>query len=110
MAFIAWNRMAGGKFPKTPVAALVPDLAIEILSRGNTRAEISRKLREYFFAGTTLAWVINPKTETAQVYHSAGESHRVDKTGILDGEKVLPGFRLSLAELFARADEEEPPA
>jgi Uma2 family endonuclease len=108
VAFISWKRMPHGRFPKTRIASLVPDLAIEVLSRGNTRAEIDRKLREYFLSGTTLAWVINPKTETAVVYRAPDESRRVGKTGVLDGEEVLPGFQLSLPDLFSLADEEEP--
>ncbi len=109
VAFISWKRMPGGKFPKSPIAPLVPDLAIEVLSRSNTRAEIDRKLGQYFLSGTTLAWVINPKTETAVVYRAPDVSRRIGKNGILEGEEVLPGFQLSLPDLFALADEEEPP-
>jgi Uma2 family endonuclease len=108
VAFISWKRMPGGKFPRTLVAEVVPDLAVEILSEGNTRAEIARKLREYFLSGTSLVWVIDPKKETAQVYRSPDDSRRVGKAGVLDGEDLLPGFCLSLRDLFARADEEQP--
>jgi Uma2 family endonuclease len=110
VAFVSWARMPGGRFPRQRVAALVPDLAVEILSEGNTRQEINRKLRDYFLASTTIAWVIDPRKETARVYHAPDESRRVGKTGSLDGEDVLPGFKLSLGDLFARADEEEPAA
>jgi Uma2 family endonuclease len=108
VAFVSWSKMPGGKFPKVRLADLVPDLAIEILSEGNTRGEINRKLKEYFLAGTTLVWIIDPRKETAQVYRAPDDSRRVGKSGVLDGEQVLPGFQLSLADLFARADEEEP--
>jgi Uma2 family endonuclease len=108
VAFVSWTRMPGRKFPRDPVAQLVPDLAVEVLSQGNTRPEINRKLREYFFAGTTLAWVIDPRKETAQVYYAPDDARRVGKNGTLDGEAVLPGFQLSLRDLFARADEEGP--
>jgi hypothetical protein len=37
------------------------------------------------------------------------EVRRVGKTGSLDGEDVLPGFRLKLQDLFVEADEEAPP-
>jgi Uma2 family endonuclease len=110
MAFISWRRMPDGKFPKTPIPALVPDLAVEILSEGNTTKEIDRKLRDYFFAGTTLVWVINPDKETAVIYRTPDKYRRIGKNGILDGEEVLPGFRLLLRELFARADEKAPRA
>src|SRR5688572_30035263 len=37
-----------------------PDLAIEILSPNNTRAEIDERLRDFFDSGTQIAWIINP--------------------------------------------------
>jgi Uma2 family endonuclease len=106
VAFISWGRMPGRKFPRQPIADLVPDLVIEMLSRGNTRKEIARKLKEFFLAGTTLAWVIDPRKQTARVYRAPDESRLVAKEGTLDGEEVLPGFQLPLARLFDVSDEE----
>ncbi len=71
------------------------------MSKSNTKKEIQRKLREYFLAGTRLAWVVYPKTQTAQEYRSPEKVRRVAKNGLLRGDPVLPGFTLSLAELFA---------
>ncbi len=34
--------------PGEPVPNLAPDLAVEVLSEGNTRTEMERKLKEYF--------------------------------------------------------------
>jgi Uma2 family endonuclease len=101
-SFIPWERVPGEEVSDEPIAAYVPDLAVEVLSASNTRAEIDRKLREYFFAGTRLAWVIQPKTQTAQVYTSPTDFRRIPKTGSLHGEPVLPGFVLSLPDLFSR--------
>src|SRR5262245_26385476 len=67
VSFISWNQLPAGDLPADAIASLYPDLAIEVLSKGNTRGEIDRKLRDCFFAGTRLAWVINPKTQTADV-------------------------------------------
>jgi Uma2 family endonuclease len=101
VAFIPWEKIPGEEIDyDKPVAELVPDLAIEILSKKNTPAEIRRKLKDYFFAGTRLAWVIDPRKQTAKVYTSPEKPKQVGKTGILDGAPVLPGFKLSLAELF----------
>src|SRR6266478_4758128 len=47
-----------------------PDLAVEILSPNNTRAEIDERLRDFFASGTRLAWIINPETECVEVCHS----------------------------------------
>lgn len=101
ICFIPWDRIPGEEFPHDAIAAIVPELAVEVLSRSNTRREIELKLDHYFEAGVRLAWVIDPETETAAVYTSRRRVKHLDASGELDGGKVLPGFKLSLAELFA---------
>lgn len=104
VSFVSWKKLPEGKTPREPLPDLVPDLAVEVLSEGNTVEEMERKLKEYFKAGVQLVWYIDPKTQAAQVYHSPKRCAIISKDGLLDGGKVLPGFSLSLKELFARAD------
>jgi Uma2 family endonuclease len=47
---------------------LAPDLAVEVLSEGNTKAEMVRKVREYFEAGVRLVWLTDPKKRTAREF------------------------------------------
>jgi Uma2 family endonuclease len=107
VAFIRWERFPEGKLPEDPIPELVPDLAVEVLSKSNTPAEMKRKRREYFDAGVQLVWIIDPKARTANVYTAPEEPTFIDRDGVVSGGEVLPGFTLALAELFARA---EPPA
>jgi Uma2 family endonuclease len=102
VSFIPWSRLPGGEFPDDPIAAVVPTLAVEVLSESNTKAEMARKLRDYFDAGVRLVWFIEPKTETATVYTSPTKARQIDKGGTLEGGKILPGFTLSLKDVFAR--------
>lgn len=102
VSFIAWDRYLGDEVPDEGISSFIPNLAVEVLSPGNTKAEIDRKLRDYFLAGVELVWVIDPKTETAKAYTSPEDVQRIGKTGSLDGGAVLPGFRLPLKQLFAR--------
>ena len=100
--FIPWSEFPTGEVPKGEAFwAVAPGLIVEVLSPGNTDAEIDRKLREFFDAGCKLAWVIDPPTKTAKVYTSAKKFKELDETGTLDGGKVLPGFKLPLADVFA---------
>jgi Uma2 family endonuclease len=103
VSFISWNKFPNRELPAEPIPDLVPDLAVEVLSEGNTAEEMSRKLREYFKAGVRLVWLIDPATRTAEVYISPRKKTTITEDGVLDGGAVLPGFRLSLQELFARA-------
>ena len=84
-----------------PVPLLCPDLAVEVLSRKNTSAEIDIKLAEFFAGGTRLAWVIDPRKRTVTVYRvPTAPALVLDAAGQLDGEAVLPGFRHPVADLF----------
>jgi Uma2 family endonuclease len=102
VSFIPWSTLPGGQIPEGEAYwSIVPALAVEVLSPTNTKAEIDRKLRELLAAGCKLAWVIEPETQKARVYTSAKRSREIDETGTLNGGKVLPGFTLLLANLFA---------
>ena len=87
--------------PRAPITEIAPDLTVEVLSKGNTRAEMARKRREYFASGTRLVWEVNPRRRTVTVYTSPTASTRLTETDTLTGGDVLSGFKLPLAELFA---------
>jgi Uma2 family endonuclease len=100
LSFIAWDKLPGRESPREPIPNLAPDLAVEVLSAGNTRAEMTRKVREYFEAGVVLVWLIDPRKRTAQVYSKPDRSVLVRANQALDGGDVLPGFALVLADLL----------
>ena len=104
VAFIRWDRFPGGKLPKDRVYKLAPDLAVEILSEGNTQQEMANKLAEYFQAGTRLVWTIDPRTRSANIYTSPDEVAAIDENGFLAGGDVLPGFQVRLGEIFDRTE------
>src|SRR5262249_3958216 len=51
VSFISWKKFPNRELPAESIPDLVPDLAVEILSEGNTAEEMRRKLREYFKVG-----------------------------------------------------------
>ncbi len=102
VAFISHGRLPDGKIPDEQVPELVPDLAVEILSPGNTKAEMTRKLAEYFTAGVRLVWFVDRSDRTVVVYTAPEASRTLTVKDSLGGGDVLPGFRLSLAKLFER--------
>jgi Uma2 family endonuclease len=106
VSFVSWARLPGGKVPTQPMPKLALDLAVEIISKGNTRAEMTRKVREYFEAEARLVWLIYPKSKTARVYSAPRDWIEIGHEGVLDGGDVLPGFRLPFRELFAPANRE----
>lgn len=101
VAFVSTARLPRGKLPNDPIPNLVPDLAVEVLSRGNPAREMERKRREYFDAGVRLIWIVDPAAQTVAVYLPGSEPALLKPGQTLDGEPVLPGFTLDLTTLFA---------
>lgn len=108
VSFISWKRWPRTRLPRRPIPALVPDLVVEVLSETNTRREMEDKLQRYFEAGVRLVWYIDPATRAADAYTSPADVKHIEPSGELDGGEVLPGFRLSLANLFQFADRQPP--
>lgn len=103
ISFFARERLQGMTQLPTGFLEGAPDLAVEVLSPGNTVEEIHEKLVEYFENGARLAWVIHPTENYVLVYRSAVEPDRLLKsTDSLDGEDVIPGFTLPVADLFQK--------
>jgi Uma2 family endonuclease len=77
-----------------------PDLAVEVLSPSNTRAEIDERLKDFFTSGTQIGWIIDPDSERVEVCHSPTNRKLLGPGADLEGEHLLPGFRYSIGELF----------
>jgi Uma2 family endonuclease len=100
VSYISWASMPGGKRPRVPIPSLAPDLAVEVLSKGNTKAEMNRKLGEYFAAGVRLVWLVDARKRTVRVYTSVDRFTTLSQDEDLDGGEALPGFRVPVAGLF----------
>ena len=104
VAVILRSRLPNGKLPKKQICPVPPDLAVEILSPGNTRKEIKRKLREYFDSGVRLAWVVDPRKRMVRVHTSPTTFTELTEDDTLNGDDVLPGFTVSIREWFAKSE------
>ena len=89
-----------GVRPTDKATPLPPRLTVEVLSEDNTPAEIDMKLREFFASGCRLAYVIDPKQQTARRHTSGDDFTIIELDGQLDGGDVLPGFEVKLSELL----------
>ena len=102
LSFVRWDRLPNREIPEEAIPDLVPDLAIEILSKGNTKGEMDRKLRDYFIAGVRLVWYVNPVRRSVRVYIAPDQSKLFGEDDTLDGGDVLPGLALPVRKLFKR--------
>ncbi len=97
LAFVSYERLAGPPKEFIPVA---PDLAIEILSPGNTVTEMHAKVIDYLKSGTRLIWVVDPDTRSIMVYRSFSDIRVLTEGDTLEGGEILPGFSVEVKAIF----------
>jgi Uma2 family endonuclease len=103
-AFTRSERIREARVEESAFWAISPDLAVEVISPGNTAREMDAKLVEYFAAGVRLVWYVDPRQRTVRVFTSPDDVRELTENDILDGGDVLPGFELSIREWFQRAE------
>jgi len=108
VAFTSWDRIPGGHVPPEAVSRIVPDLAVEVLSVGNTLMEMSRKRHEYFYAGVRMVWMVDPRERSVAVYTTINDYVILDESQTLTGLDVLPGLEIRLADIFGELDRRPP--
>jgi len=89
---------------------VVPDLVVEIRSPNDEEADVQAKLQLYVSRGVPLIWSVDPRSQTVDELRQIGEptgrtlegrrltAHSDD---VLENAEVLPGFRLSVHDVFA---------
>lgn len=73
-----------------------PDFVAELRSPSDSLAKLRKKMREYVANGARLAWLIDPKTGTVEVYRPERSVESLDRPSTLSGGDILPGFVLEL--------------
>jgi len=101
VSFVSFVR----QYPPAPKAwTIAPDMAVEIVSPSNQEREMQDRVESLLESGTRFVWVVYPKSQIVDVWRMTADGdvivHKVDKDGTLDGEDVLPGFTLTVREVF----------
>lgn len=98
LVFVSYERLSG-PLPDG-FLEVAPDLAVEIVSPGNTASGIQEKVLEYLDAGAGMVWVVDPGSRTATTYRSRHDAEILSEDEDLEGGEVLPGLRLSLKSVL----------
>ncbi len=108
VAFISWKRYPKKRRKRGEIPTVAPDLVLEVLSKGNTPREMTRKLDEYFRAGVLQVWYVDPKRRKVRVFTDRNQSILLGEDDHLEGGDLLPGFTLSIREWFSEAERTAP--
>ena len=82
--------------------AVPPDLAVEVISPTDVWSEIVDKNSQYQQAGVPLVWLLDPYSQVVFVYrlNSGLVPQVLGPEADLDGENIVPGFKLKVSNLF----------
>ena len=77
-----------------------PDVAFEVISPSDRYTEVDEKKDRYLRAGTLVVVVVDPRRRKVQVYRKSGLT---EVTGTLTLDDVLPGWSMTLDDIFTAA-------
>ena len=100
IGFVSKKRIEQTGVPKKYFPG-APDLAVEIVSPGDTMNEVDEKVEIWLASGAMMVWVVNPKRKTLTVYHAQQHPLILTVDDFLEGLDVVPGFRIPVREIFA---------
>ena len=93
--------------PDTETWDVVPDLTVEVISESNSANAVARKIEEYFQAGVRRVWVIYASTSKIYVYESPTQVRILQLGDELDGDGIIPGFRVLFRHYLSRKNNTE---
>jgi Uma2 family endonuclease len=95
------DQFPGRQIPSDAIPNTSPAFLVEVLSEGNTQAEMDQKNKEYFSSGTRLVWHVDRQKKTVAVFNQADKPTLVLREGeIVTAGEVLPGFAIRVDDIF----------
>ena len=99
VAFVRAERVPSGE-AREHFAGIAPDLAVEVVSPSDRMRDVNEKVDQYLATGVRLVWEFRAKRRTVTV-RRVGRAPQVLREGdVVDGEDILPGFRLPVGDIF----------
>jgi Uma2 family endonuclease len=99
VAFVRASRIPASGMPKKFWEG-APDLAVEVISPGDSLEEVEEKVDDYLNAGAPLVWVVNPRRRTITIHRPGRDPQVLRESDTLTGEDVIPGFQCEVRAAF----------
>jgi Uma2 family endonuclease len=81
-----------------------PDLVAEVVSPNDRFSEVQEKVGEWLDFGVRMVLLVDPTSRTVTVYEGQDAIHTLRVDGVIEGGDVVPGWRMSVRDLFAALD------
>lgn len=99
VAFVRRDRVPGVR--STGFGKGAPDLAVEVFSPFDSVAQLMRKVKQYFAAGTHTVWIVYPERREVHALEASGADRILHGEDLIDAPNLLPGFSAPVAAFFA---------
>jgi Uma2 family endonuclease len=100
VSFIRLERLPFKEAAAPGHARLAPDLVVDVVSHEDLYYDVEARVDDWLAAGVQLVWVVNPRGRSVTIRRADGSGTIVREHDKLTGEKVVPGFRCLVRELF----------
>lgn len=100
VAYVSYQRISYDDDAAAEIPVVAPNVAVEILSPGQTFENSQRRVRIFLACGSELVVLIDPRAETAMLY-DGGEARRLTARDVLE-HPALPEFSMPLARAFTK--------
>ena len=102
VTYISYERLPRS-WRRNEACPVPPELAIEIISPGQTLKDFEDKAKDYFAAGVSRVWVIDPEAMSIRAFSPDGKvTLYTDDMPIVD--TLLPGLELTPLLVFEEAE------
>jgi len=81
-------------------APICPDFVVELRSESDSLPTLHSKMLEYIANGASLGWLIDPLKRRVYVYIPDQERVILENPEFVDGDPLLPGFKLKTDGLW----------
>jgi Uma2 family endonuclease len=98
VAYVSNERLRPLSYEELQVPPLSPDVAVEILSPDDRRADVDDKIDTYLRAGSALVIVVDPSERIVEL-HDGFKIARLGESDAIE-HPALAGFRYSVSEFF----------
>jgi Uma2 family endonuclease len=101
VAFISYQTWPADRLlPRVNAWAIAPDLIVEVINPTENAFDVMEKLKEYFAGGVRQVWQVYSNIEQVFIFDSPRSACVLSRADELNGDPVVPGFRMLLADLF----------
>ncbi|HEY0394390.1 MAG TPA: Uma2 family endonuclease [Candidatus Elarobacter sp.] len=89
---------AGAELPQR-----APEIAVEVISKGDSMRRLARKIDAYLSAGTRVLFVVDPPRRTVVVHSRSAGGENISRTfgpGEIVTHQSMPGFAYAIETMF----------